>query len=110
MIKVFRVAGGKLSVTDLKLDTTQGTLGVGSIQFDADDIAFMRGAITFEKPSVTFSLKDSFSIFEEMKVPVESIRVGGGGARSPLWRQIQAEVFGRMVETVEAEEGRLNLH
>jgi xylulokinase len=31
--------------------------------------------------------------------------VGGGGARSPLWRQIQADVYGQSVETVEAEEG-----
>ncbi len=36
---------------------------------------------------VAFSLKDSFSIFEEMKVPVTQIRLGGGGARSRLWRQ-----------------------
>jgi len=54
---------------------------------------------------VAFSLKDSFTIFEEMKVPVESIRLGGGGARSSLWRQIQADVYGHEVETVEAEEG-----
>jgi xylulokinase len=31
--------------------------------------------------------------------------VGGGGARSPLWRQIQADVYGQPVETVQAEEG-----
>jgi xylulokinase len=54
---------------------------------------------------VAFSLKDSFSIFEEMKVPVTEIRLGGGGARSPLWRQIQADVYGQTVEIVEAEEG-----
>lgn len=54
---------------------------------------------------VAFSLKDSFTIFEEMKIPVTSIRLGGGGARSPLWRQIQADVYGREVEIVEAEEG-----
>jgi xylulokinase len=54
---------------------------------------------------VAFSLKDSFSIFEEMKVPVGGVRVGGGGARSPLWRQIQADVYGYPVEVVEAEEG-----
>jgi xylulokinase len=40
-----------------------------------------------------------------MGVPVESIRLGGGGARGPLWRQIQADVYGRPVEIVEAEEG-----
>ena len=42
---------------------------------------------------VAYSLKDSFTIFEAMKVPVQTIRLGGGGARSPLWRQIQADVY-----------------
>jgi len=54
---------------------------------------------------VTFSLRDTFTLFREMKVPVTSIRLGGGGARSPLWRQIQADVYGHAVEIVEAEEG-----
>ena len=54
---------------------------------------------------VAFSLRDTFTIFEEMQVPVKQIRLGGGGARSPLWRQIQADVYGREVEIVEAEEG-----
>ncbi len=54
---------------------------------------------------VAFSLRDSFTIFEEMKVPVKNIRLGGGGARSNLWRQIQADVYGHEVESVEAEEG-----
>jgi xylulokinase len=54
---------------------------------------------------VAFSLKDTFTIFEEMKIPVTSIRLGGGGARSPLWRQIQADVYRHEVEIVTAEEG-----
>jgi len=54
---------------------------------------------------VAFSLKDTFTIFEEMKIPVTSIRLGGGGARSPLWRKIQADVYGHEVEIVAAEEG-----
>jgi xylulokinase len=54
---------------------------------------------------VAFSLRDSFEIFNEMNVPVETIRLGGGGARSALWRQIQADIYGRSVATVEAEEG-----
>src|SRR5579885_3401893 len=54
---------------------------------------------------VAFSLRDTFEIFAEMSVPVERVRLGGGGARSALWRQIQADVYGREVETVEAEEG-----
>jgi xylulokinase len=54
---------------------------------------------------VAFSLKDTFTLFEEMQVPVGTVRLGGGGARSPLWRQVQADVYGYPVETVEAEEG-----
>jgi xylulokinase len=54
---------------------------------------------------VAYSLKDSFTIFGEMKLPVKSIRLGGGGARSELWRQIQADVYGHEVEIVDAEEG-----
>jgi xylulokinase len=54
---------------------------------------------------VAFSLQDSFTILREMQVPVTSIRLGGGGARSELWRQIQADIYGQEVERVEAEEG-----
>jgi xylulokinase len=54
---------------------------------------------------VAFSLRDTFTLFDEMKVSVNKIRLGGGGARSPLWRQIQADVYGHEVELVEAEEG-----
>jgi xylulokinase len=54
---------------------------------------------------VAFSLKDTFTIFEEMMIPVTSIRLGGGGARSPLWRQIQADVYRHEVVIVAAEEG-----
>jgi xylulokinase len=54
---------------------------------------------------VAFSLKDTFTLLEGIGVPVNRIRLGGGGARSPLWRQIQADVYGHEVEVVEAEEG-----
>jgi xylulokinase len=54
---------------------------------------------------VAFSLRDTLRIFDEMHLPVHTLRLGGGGARSALWRQIQADVFGRAVETVIAEEG-----
>jgi len=54
---------------------------------------------------VAFSLRETLTIFAELDVPVSSIRLGGGGARSPLWRQIQADVYGRPVETVLVDEG-----
>ncbi|HXC94480.1 MAG TPA: xylulokinase [Edaphobacter sp.] len=54
---------------------------------------------------VAFSLRDTFTLFHELGVPVKAIRLGGGGARGPLWRQVQADVYGHSVELLEAEEG-----
>ena len=54
---------------------------------------------------VAFSLRDAVEIFKELNIPIENIRLGGGGAKSSLWRQIQADVYGQKVEIVEAEEG-----
>jgi xylulokinase len=54
---------------------------------------------------VAFSLRDTLTIFAELKIPVESIRLSGGGARGSLWRQIQADVYGMPVGVLEVEEG-----
>jgi len=53
---------------------------------------------------VAFSLRDTLSIFAELDIPVSSIRLGGGGSRSALWRQIQADVYAQPVDTA-ADEG-----
>jgi xylulokinase len=54
---------------------------------------------------VTYSMRDSLEIIEGLGVPVRQIRVSGGGSRSPFWRQVQADVFGRKVVTLNSEEG-----
>ncbi len=54
---------------------------------------------------VAFSLKDSLTLFKEIGVPIESIRLSGGGARSALWQQIQADIYEMPVELTEADEG-----
>ncbi len=54
---------------------------------------------------VAMSLRDSLTLFAELEIPVTSIRLGGGGARGALWRQIQADVYGRPVQVLAAEEG-----
>ncbi|MFL6468391.1 MAG: xylulokinase [Pyrinomonadaceae bacterium] len=54
---------------------------------------------------VAYSLRDSLEIFKELGSAVDSIRLGGGGARSRLWCQIQADVYGQAVKTLEADEG-----
>ena len=54
---------------------------------------------------VAFSLRDSIEIFKELEIPVEQIRVSGGGSRSFLWRQIQADIYGRQLVTLRTSEG-----
>ena len=54
---------------------------------------------------VAFSLRDTLTLFAELGIPVGEIRLGGGGARGKLWRQIQADVYGQPVGRLEAEEG-----
>jgi xylulokinase len=54
---------------------------------------------------VAYSLKDTFTLFAELGIPVTAIRLGGGGARGPLWRKIQAGIYGQAVEVLTAEEG-----
>ena len=53
----------------------------------------------------TFAMRDSLEIIKDMGVSVRQIRVSGGGARSPFWRQLQADVYGHKVFTINAEEG-----
>ncbi len=36
---------------------------------------------------------------------MKEIRAGGGGSKNPLWRQMQADVFGRKVATLRVEQG-----
>ncbi|HVJ07915.1 MAG TPA: xylulokinase [Acidisarcina sp.] len=54
---------------------------------------------------VAYSLRDSFTLFADLGIPVKGVRLGGGGARSPLWRSIQASVYNHAAEILAAEEG-----
>lgn len=54
---------------------------------------------------ITFALRDSLEIIKGLNVPVDEIRCTGGGARSPFWRQLQADIFGHPVSRVASEEG-----
>ncbi len=42
---------------------------------------------------ITFGLKDSLSIMRDMEVPLAEVITGGGGSRSRMWRQLQADIF-----------------
>ena len=54
---------------------------------------------------VCFALRDSVEILRELGLTTSSLLLTGGGARSPFVRQLQAEVFGLPVTTVNREEG-----
>jgi xylulokinase len=54
---------------------------------------------------VCYSQKDGLDIIEAMDVPVASVRLSGGGARSLFWRQMFSDVFHKPVVTLETQEG-----
>ena len=54
---------------------------------------------------ITFALRDSLDIIESLGVPVKQIRASGGGSKNPFWRQMQADVFGKKITTLEVEQG-----
>ena len=54
---------------------------------------------------VTYSLRDCLEVIEQQKVAVKQIRATGGGARSAFWRQMQADVLGKTVVSMAADEG-----
>ncbi|HEY1353320.1 MAG TPA: xylulokinase [Ktedonobacteraceae bacterium] len=54
---------------------------------------------------VAFSLKDCFAIIREQGLSIEQIRATGGGAKSPLWRQIIADILNVELVTTSAQEG-----
>ena len=54
---------------------------------------------------VSYSQKDCLDIIEGMGVPLSSVRVSGGGAKSAFWRQLLADVFDKRVVCLESQEG-----
>jgi xylulokinase len=54
---------------------------------------------------VSYSQMDCLEIIEGMGVPLSSVRVSGGGAKSAFWRQMLADVFNKRVVSLESQEG-----
>ena len=54
---------------------------------------------------VTFSQKDCLDVILELGVEIDRVRASGGGAQSPLWRQVMADTFARRVTTLDSQEG-----
>lgn len=54
---------------------------------------------------VVFSLRDCLEIIKEMGIEAKEVRASGGGGKSKLWRQMQADVFGTGIYTINSGEG-----
>jgi xylulokinase len=53
----------------------------------------------------TLALRDCLNVMTELGIVPQQIRLSGGGARNPFWRQLQADIFGHRVALVNAREG-----
>jgi len=54
---------------------------------------------------VAFGIRDSFEIAKSLGLKIEKTKICGGGAKSPLWKKIMANVLGIRVEEIASEEG-----
>ena len=54
---------------------------------------------------VAFALRDSFEVARSLGIHIERTKICGGGAKSPLWKKIMANVLGIKVDMIESEEG-----
>jgi xylulokinase len=54
---------------------------------------------------VAFGLRDSLEVIKSLDISVKEIRNSGGGAKSPFWRQIQADINGSPMTTINVTDG-----
>ncbi len=54
---------------------------------------------------VVYSLRDCMAIISDMGVDVSEVRASGGGGKSRLWKQMQADIFGLPITTTNSSEG-----
>ena len=54
---------------------------------------------------VAFAIRDSFEIAKSLGIEIRKTKICGGGAKSPLWKKIIANILGISVQIIESEEG-----
>ena len=54
---------------------------------------------------VVFGLRDSFEVAKKLGIQIERTKICGGGAKSPLWRQMVADILNIKVDIPKSEEG-----
>ena len=54
---------------------------------------------------VAFALRDSFEVAKSLGIRIERTKICGGGAKSPLWKKMIANIMNLKVDVIESEEG-----
>jgi len=54
---------------------------------------------------VAFALRDSFEVAKSLGIKIERTKICGGGAKSPLWKKMIANILNVKVDVIESEEG-----
>ena len=54
---------------------------------------------------VAFALRDSFEVAKSLGVDIKATKICGGGAKSPLWKKMVANILNVTVEVPKSEEG-----
>ncbi|GAH45904.1 unnamed protein product, partial [marine sediment metagenome] len=53
---------------------------------------------------VVFALRDCLEVFKELGIKIEQVVASGGGAKSRVWRQMQADVFNKEISMTQSTE------
>ena len=70
------------------------------LSLDQDRASMVRAVME----GVTFSLKDSLTIFQDLGIECDQIIASGGGSQSDIWLQIQADIYNREVKVCTVSE------
>lgn len=54
---------------------------------------------------VAFAIRDSFEVAKSLGIKIERTKICGGGAKSPLWKKMIANILNIKVDVIESEEG-----
>lgn len=54
---------------------------------------------------VAFALRDSLEVARKLGIKIDRSKICGGGAKSPLWKKIIANVLNVKIDVIESEEG-----
>lgn len=88
-------------------------MGAGPPEFDPNAKGVIFGLTLAHKKahviraileSIAFMLRRNIELLEDLGIRVEEVRALGGGARSPLWNQIKADVTSKTILTIHTEE------